>query len=103
MLFADRQFGPHIYDASRQRVEGSPILWQHLFWFFGHPEVYILVLPYFGVITEILPVFSRRPVFGYAGLVFATIAIAALSMGVWAHHMFTTGRCCCRSSPASRC
>ncbi len=88
MLFADRNFGAHIYDPAGG---GSPILWQHLFWFFGHPEVYILVLPYFGVITEILPVFSRRPVFGYAGLVFATIAIAALSMGVWAHHMFTTG------------
>jgi cytochrome c oxidase subunit 1 len=88
MLFADRVFGGHIYDAS---AGGAPILWQHLFWFFGHPEVYILVLPYFGVITEILPVFSRRPVFGYAGLVFATIAIAALSVGVWAHHMFTTG------------
>jgi cytochrome c oxidase subunit 1 len=92
MLFADRQFGTHIYDpASHEGVVGSPILWQHLFWFFGHPEVYILVLPYFGVITEILPVFSRRPVFGYAGLVFATIAIAALSVGVWAHHMFVTG------------
>ncbi|MGI8661912.1 MAG: cytochrome c oxidase subunit I, partial [Acidimicrobiales bacterium] len=69
----------------------QPILWQHLFWFFGHPEVYILVLPYFGVITEVLPVFSRRPVFGYAGLVFATLAIASLSVGVWAHHMFATG------------
>jgi cytochrome c oxidase subunit I len=92
MLFADRQFGTHIYDpASHEGVVGSPILWQHLFWFFGHPEVYILVLPYFGVVTEILPVFSRRPVFGYAGLVFATIAIAALSVGVWAHHMFVTG------------
>ena len=92
MLFADRQFGAHIYDpAVHEGVVGSPILWQHLFWFFGHPEVYILVLPYFGVITEILPVFSRRPVFGYAGLVFATTAIAALSVGVWAHHMFTTG------------
>ena len=92
MLFADRQFGAHIYDpATHDGVVGSPILWQHLFWFFGHPEVYILVLPYFGVITEILPVFSRRPVFGYAGLVFATIAIAALSVGVWAHHMFVTG------------
>ncbi|HKE76747.1 MAG TPA: cytochrome c oxidase subunit I [Acidimicrobiales bacterium] len=88
MLFADRQFGAHIYDA---QAGGAPILWQHLFWFFGHPEVYILVLPYFGVITEILPVFSRRPVFGYAGLVFATMAIAALSVGVWAHHMFATG------------
>jgi cytochrome c oxidase subunit I len=92
MLFADRQFGAHIYDpVVRGGVEGSPVLWQHLFWFFGHPEVYILVLPYFGIITEILPVFSRRPVFGYASLVFATMAIAALSMGVWAHHMFTTG------------
>jgi len=92
MLFADRHFGAHIYDvASHDGVVGSPILWQHLFWFFGHPEVYILVLPYFGVITEILPVFSWRPVFGYGGLVFATIAIAALSVGVWAHHMFATG------------
>jgi cytochrome c oxidase subunit I len=92
MLFADRQFGAHIYDsATHEGVVGSPILWQHLFWFFGHPEVYILVLPYFGVITEVLPVFSRQPVFGYAGLVFATIAIATLSVGVWAHHLFVTG------------
>jgi cytochrome c oxidase subunit I len=92
MLFSDRQLGSHIYDAAVQDgVAGSPILWQHLFWFFGHPEVYILVLPFFGVITEILPVFSWRPVFGYAGLVFATMAIAALSVGVWAHHMFATG------------
>jgi cytochrome c oxidase subunit 1 len=88
MLFADRHFGAHIFDPA---AGGQPSLWQHLFWFFGHPEVYIVVLPYFGVITEILPVFSRRPVFGYAGLVFATMAIAALSVGVWAHHMFTTG------------
>ena len=88
MLFADRHFGAHIFDIT---AGGQPILWQHLFWFFGHPEVYILVLPYFGVITEILPVYSRRPVFGYAGLVFATISIAALSVGVWAHHMFVTG------------
>jgi cytochrome c oxidase subunit I len=92
MLFSDRHLGSHIYDATlHDRVAGSPILWQHLFWFFGHPEVYILVLPFFGVITEILPVFSWRPVFGYAGLVFATMAIAALSVGVWAHHMFATG------------
>ena len=88
MLFFDRNFGTVIFDVS---AGGQPLLWQHLFWFFGHPEVYIVVLPYFGVITEILPVFSRRPVFGYAGLVFATIAIAALSVGVWAHHMFVTG------------
>ncbi|MCU1357676.1 MAG: cytochrome c oxidase subunit [Acidimicrobiales bacterium] len=88
MLFADRHLGAHIFDHANG---GVPVLWQHLFWFFGHPEVYILVLPYFGVVTEILPVFSRRPVFGYAGLVFATISIAALSVGVWAHHMFATG------------
>ena len=88
MLFADRHFGAHIFDVD---AGGSAVLWQHLFWFFGHPEVYILVLPYFGVVTEVLPVFSLRPVFGYAGLVFATISIAVLSMGVWAHHMFATG------------
>ena len=88
MLFADRHLGAHIFDPGGG---GSPILWQHLFWFFGHPEVYILVLPYFGIITEVLPVFSRRPVFGYGGLVLATLAIASLSVGVWAHHMFTTG------------
>ena len=88
MLFADRHLGAHIFDPAGG---GSPILWQHLFWFFGHPEVYILVLPYFGIITEVLPVFSRRPVFGYPGLVLATLAIASLSVGVWAHHMFSTG------------
>ena len=88
MLFMDRHLGGHIFDAANG---GVPILWQHLFWFFGHPEVYILVLPYFGVVTEVLPVFSKRPVFGYAGLVFATIAIGALSVGVWAHHMCATG------------
>ncbi|MGE5765131.1 MAG: cytochrome c oxidase subunit I [Mycobacterium leprae] len=86
-LEADRQLGAQIYTASA----GGVILWQHLFWFFGHPEVYILALPFFGIITEILPVFSRKPIFGYKGLVFATIAIAALSMAVWAHHMFVTG------------
>ncbi len=88
MLFADRQFGALIFDPE---AGGQPILWQHLFWFFGHPEVYIVVLPYFGIVTEVLAVASRRPVFGYVGLVFATIAIAALSVGVWAHHMFATG------------
>jgi cytochrome c oxidase subunit 1 len=92
MLFIDRHFGGHIFDANTiDGVSGLPILWQHLFWFFGHPEVYILVLPYFGVVTEIFPVFSRRPVFGYRGLVYATCAIGALSVGVWAHHMFATG------------
>jgi cytochrome c oxidase subunit 1 len=88
MLFADRHLGAHVFDPAGG---GEPILWQHLFWFFGHPEVYIIVLPFFGVITEVLPVFSRRPVFGYPGLVLATFSIASLSVGVWAHHMFATG------------
>ena len=88
LLFVDRHFGGQVFDAD---AGGLPILWQHLFWWFGHPEVYILALPFFGVITEVLPVFSWRPVFGYKGIVFATLGIAALSMSVWAHHMFTTG------------
>ncbi len=88
MLEADRQFGTHFFDPVNG---GSPVLWQHLFWFFGHPEVYIVALPFFGVVTEIFPVFSRRPVFGYKGLVLATLAIGALSTSVWAHHMFVTG------------
>jgi cytochrome c oxidase subunit 1 len=77
-----------VLEADRKR---GAILWQHLFWFFGHPEVYIVALPFFGIATEILPVFSRKPCFGYKGLVGATIAIAGLSLTVWAHHMFTTG------------
>ena len=87
VLEFDRQFGTLVFDPS----VGGALLWQHLFWFFGHPEVYILALPFFGIISEILPVFSRKPIFGYQGLVFATIAIAALSVAVWAHHMFVTG------------
>ena len=83
----DRLLGGHIYDTAN----GGSILWQHLFWFFGHPEVYVLALPFFGIISEIVPVFSRKPIFGYIGLVFATLAIAGLSMAVWAHHMFATG------------
>jgi cytochrome c oxidase subunit 1 len=86
-LLADRHLGAQVYNAET----GGAILWQHLFWFFGHPEVYIVALPFFGVITEIIPVFSRKPVFGYKGLVFATIAIGALSLTVWAHHMYPTG------------
>ena len=86
-LEADRHLGAHVYDAGN----GGAILWQHLFWFFGHPEVYIVALPAFGIITEIIPVFSRKPMFGYKGLVFATISIGALAMTVWAHHMFATG------------
>ncbi len=87
MLETDRQFGAHVFDAAG----GGPMLWQHLFWFFGHPEVYIIALPFFGIITEILPVFSRKPLFGYIGMVIATLGIAALSVAVWAHHMFVTG------------
>ncbi len=86
-LEADRALGAHIFDPAN----GGPILWQHLFWFFGHPEVYIIALPFFGIITEVLPVFSRKPIFGYTGLVGATLTIAALSVAVWAHHMFVTG------------
>ncbi len=87
-LESDRQFGSHIFDSDN----GGAILWQHLFWFFGHPEVYIIALPFFGIISEVLPVFSRKPIFGYKGLVFATIAIAGLSVAVWAHHMYPTGQ-----------
>lgn len=86
-LEADRKFGAHVFDAAN----GGALLWQHLFWFFGHPEVYIVALPFFGVVSEILPVFSRKPIFGYLGLVGATIAITGLSATVWAHHMFATG------------
>ncbi|GLY88340.1 aa3-type cytochrome oxidase subunit I [Actinoallomurus iriomotensis] len=85
---ADRKLGAHVYDASN----GGPMLWQHLFWWFGHPEVYIVALPFFGIVTEVIPVFSRKPVFGYIGMVGATIAITGLSMVVWAHHMFATGQ-----------
>ena len=87
VLEADRRLGTHILDPAT----GGAVLWQHLFWFFGHPEVYIIALPFFGIITEVLPVFSRKPVFGYIGLVAATLSIGALSMSVWAHHMFVTG------------
>jgi len=87
-LESDRLFGSHIFDPAN----GGAMLWQHLFWFFGHPEVYILALPFFGIATEILPVFSRKPIFGYKGLIAATIAIAALSVAVWAHHMYASGQ-----------
>ncbi|GAA2413221.1 cytochrome c oxidase subunit I [Actinomadura vinacea] len=88
VLESDRRLGSHVFDPA----VGGALLWQHLFWFFGHPEVYIIALPFFGIITEVIPVFSRKPLFGYFGMVGATITIAGLSMAVWAHHMFTTGR-----------
>ncbi|MGP3984437.1 aa3-type cytochrome oxidase subunit I [Streptomyces sp. KR80] len=86
-LEADRRFGSWVF----QPEFGGTLLWQHLFWFFGHPEVYIIALPFFGIVTEILPVFSRKPIFGYLPLIGATMAITGLSMVVWAHHMFATG------------
>lgn len=86
-LGADRRLGAQIFNPDN----GGAILWQHLFWFFGHPEVYIIALPFFGIASEVIPVFSRKPIFGYKGLVYATIAIAALSVTVWAHHMYVTG------------
>ncbi|WP_062079332.1 aa3-type cytochrome oxidase subunit I [Demequina globuliformis] len=86
-LGSDRVLGSQVFNPDN----GGAILWQHLFWFFGHPEVYIIALPFFGIVSEIFPVFSRKPLFGYHGLVYATIAIAALSVTVWAHHMYVTG------------
>jgi cytochrome c oxidase subunit 1 len=87
-LAADRILGAQVFNVNT----GGPMLWQHLFWFFGHPEVYVVALPFFGIITEVIPVFSRKPVFGYKPLVAATLLISGLSMSVWAHHMFATGQ-----------
>jgi cytochrome c oxidase subunit 1 len=87
VLEIDRKLGAQVFSSAN----GGAVTWQHLFWFFGHPEVYIVAIPFFGIITEVLPVFSRKPLFGYKGMVAATIAIAGLSMTVWAHHMFSTG------------
>ena len=84
---ADRSLGTKVYAPET----GGTALWQHLFWFFGHPEVYIVALPFFGIVTEVVPVFSRKPLFGYKTMVAATIGITGLSMSVWAHHMFATG------------
>ncbi|MGH3548812.1 MAG: aa3-type cytochrome oxidase subunit I [Pseudonocardiaceae bacterium] len=87
VLEADRKLGAQVFSSN----SGGAILWQHLFWFFGHPEVYIVAIPFFGIATEIIPVFSRKPMFGYQGMIFATLTIGALSVVVWAHHMYATG------------
>jgi cytochrome c oxidase subunit 1 len=87
LLLTDRHYGTHFFDATEG---GSPLLWQHLFWFFGHPEVYIMILPAFGIVSEVLPVFARKPIFGYKAIAIASVSIAFLSLLVWAHHMFVT-------------
>jgi cytochrome c oxidase subunit 1 len=88
LLLMDRLFGTHFYISS---AGGDPLLWQHLFWLFGHPEVYILILPAMGIVSEVLPTFSRKPLFGAPFVIFSGITIGLLGFGVWAHHMFTTG------------
>jgi cytochrome c oxidase subunit I len=88
MLLIDRYLGGHFFDT---QAGGSAVIWMHFFWIFGHPEVYLLVLPAFGIVSEVVPVFSRKPIFGYAVMVAATVGIGFISMSVWAHHMFTVG------------
>src|SRR5215472_15864905 len=88
MLLIDRYLGGHFFDT---RAGGSAVLWMHFFWIFGHPEVYILVMPAFAFLSEIIPVFSRKPIFGYPVMVAASVAIGFISLSVWAHHMFTIG------------
>src|SRR5205823_12738317 len=88
MLLIDRYLGGHFFDT---QAGGSAVIWMHFFWVFGHPEVYVLVLPAFAVASEIIPVFSRKAIFGYPVMVAATVCIAFIGMSVWAHHMFTVG------------
>jgi len=107
-LMFDRFFGTHFYV---REAGATPILWQHLFWLFGHPEVYILILPAMGVVSDVLPTFSRKPLFGYTVVVYSGVLIGLMSWGVWSHHMFAVGlgpiadscspgpRCSSRSRP----
>ncbi|HET9563283.1 MAG TPA: cbb3-type cytochrome c oxidase subunit I, partial [Mycobacterium sp.] len=88
LLTLDRRFGANFFNVSQG---ADPLLWQHLFWIFGHPEVYILILPSFGIVSEVIPVFSRKPIFGYPFMVASGIAIGFMGWGVWAHHMFVSG------------
>ena len=88
MVLFDRHFGTSFFNAAGG---GDPVMYQHIFWFFGHPEVYIMILPAFGIVSQVIPAFSRKPLFGYSSMVYATSSIAILSFMVWAHHMFATG------------
>jgi len=88
VLFVQREFGDPFFDPSKG---GNVILWQHMFWFYSHPAVYIMILPVFGIISEVIPVFARKPIFGYRAIAYSSVAIAAISFSVWAHHMFTSG------------
>jgi len=98
-LFLDRQFGAGFFNPDQG---GTPVLYLHSFWFFGHPEVYIIILPVFGIISEVTPVFSRKPLFGYRAMVCATFLIAGYSFTVWAHHSSPPARSTCTGSPGLR-